>query len=211
MNYKYDKSYYESSNYASYLERGERYFQLASELHHEFLPKIGLGNLQEKPILDYGCAIGFMVKALKRLGYKDVSGYDVSEWAIDYGKINFGLETELGTSKEVLNTNYELVLALDVFEHMTEKNLTETIANISTNYMIIRIPVCKESGGAYVLDVSERDTTHTIRWTKKQWIDMFSANNYDVILPMCLHNIYDTPGVMCAIVRNRHANLPFTF
>lgn len=208
----YDKSYYESSNYASYLERSERYFQLASELHHEFLPKIGLGGLQDKPVLDYGCAVGFMVKALKKLGYKDVQGYDVSNWAIEYGKNNLDLTSgELSTSKKILKKKYELVLALDVLEHVNEEELETILSNISSSFIIVRIPVCKVDGGSYYLEVSERDKTHTIRWTKNRWIDKFSSKGYEVFTPMCLHNIYDTQGVMCAILKNRNVVYPFSF
>ena len=206
----FDECYYTNNNYASYLERKERYKQLVLELHHEFFPKIGLGNINDEPILDFGCAVGFIVRSLKDLSYTNIVGYDVSQWAIDYGKRQFSLEKELTSSRnKILDKNYKLVLALDVLEHLTQEELDETLLNLKTDFLVVRMPVTAENGKKYILEVSERDETHLIRWTKHTWVSKFESYNYIPLVPLQLHNIYDTDGVMCAIFRHKNAKIPF--
>jgi 2-polyprenyl-3-methyl-5-hydroxy-6-metoxy-1,4-benzoquinol methylase len=205
----YDERYYTNNNYASYLERQERYKQLVIELHHDFFPKIGLGNIANESILDFGCAVGFIVKAFKDLSYSNINGFDISEWAIEYGKNNLGLETNITSSfDEVIDKSYKLVLALDVLEHIVAEDLHQILKKLKTEFLIIRIPVSAHDDKRYILDISEKDKTHIIRWTKQTWISMFELYGYIPIIPIQLHNIYDTNGVLCALFRHKNAKIP---
>ena len=77
----YDELYYKSNNYTTYLQRKERYSKTATEIL-EFLNKI---NHDHGPILDFGCAVGFLTEALLEKGH-EVDSVDVSEWCIEEAK-----------------------------------------------------------------------------------------------------------------------------
>ena len=84
MNYKnsYNKDYYENglikgiSGYQNYRWIPE----LTIPMAYHLIQNLPISNNQR--ILDYGCAKGYLVKALRLLGF-DAYGVDVSEYAID--------------------------------------------------------------------------------------------------------------------------------
>jgi len=82
----YIESYYKSSNYSDYTERAGRYYKLISEVTN-LLSSINLIN-KNSIILDYGCAIGHCLLALKDQGYLNSFGIEISEWAIEECKKN---------------------------------------------------------------------------------------------------------------------------
>src|SRR5258708_11963454 len=77
---RYDEHYFKSLNYTHYLERRDRYLKAALEFH-ELFDKLRLTDKKGK-ILDYGCAVGFLMEGFRELGYKNVYGYDLSKSAV---------------------------------------------------------------------------------------------------------------------------------
>ena len=67
---KFEEQYFKNLNYSNYLERYGRYSKMAEELDF-YLTKFGFLSKSMK-ILDYGCSVGFLIKALKKLGYKKI-------------------------------------------------------------------------------------------------------------------------------------------
>lgn len=84
MSTEFDERYYNCNNYVGYLSRQERYERMAQEIHHDLFRRLCL-NYKHVPVIDYGCSVGFIVKAFNDLGYYEITGYDVSKWAIEYG------------------------------------------------------------------------------------------------------------------------------
>lgn len=207
---QYSQDYYKQNNYTSYLERYHRYERLVHELHHDLFSRIGV-NIIDKNILDYGCAVGFLVKAFNSYGYKNVDGYDVSSWAIGYANSILKISSVTDNIKTIQSKTYDLMTALDVFEHMEAENVAINLAEINPRMLIVRIPVCAEDGGKYILDVSEQDRTHKIRWTKTHWIEFFYACGFNSLFPLQLSTIYDTPGVMCGMFINRRWNYQIAY
>lgn len=202
----FDETYYRSNNYAGYLERRDRYKRQVEELHHELLQKVCL-DFQNGAVLDYGCAVGFVVKALIDIGYVNVMGYDVSSWAVEYGHNVLGIPPSMMTTNlsNVLQQKWDMTLALDVLEHISQPQLSELLSLLNTNYLLVRIPLSIEDNGRYVLDVSERDKTHVIRLTRASWHRFFALHGYDWLFNINLATFYDSTGVMCAIFR-RHTS-----
>lgn len=198
----YDHSYYTGNNYANYLERYEKYERLVHELHYDLFRKMGL-DFTKTPVLDYGCAVGFVTRALKSCGHEKVIGFDVSEWAIQYGREVMEL-LELSTLPEVWQKqSFGLTIALDVLEHMDEHDLRQLLIGVNTQYLMIRVPVCNTDGGRFVLEVSERDPTHVRRLTKESWNNLIEESGYTFVSRIVLGHIYDTKGVMCCLYRAR--------
>ena len=118
----FDEYYFKSANYSSYLERGERYLKMAEELDDLFC-KLKIIK-KDSRIVDYGCAVGFLISALEKIGYTNIFGYDISEWAI--------AQAEKRGCKILKDCNWnharaDLMFCLDVFEHMEDKDITSLL------------------------------------------------------------------------------------
>ena len=186
----YNKDYYESVNYTDYHQRQDRYNQLALEITNH----LKVHELDQDPILDFGCATGMLIKGLISLGYKEVYGVDVSEWAVEQCK---AADLNVSTSMNY-GTHYGLTFALDVFEHMTVDQFNGFIAQVRTKVLVFRMPICREGEEDYHLECSRQDSTHIIRWTRAQWEAQFRKHGF-VPLPINLHTIYNSEGVYTGI------------
>jgi cyclopropane fatty-acyl-phospholipid synthase-like methyltransferase len=196
----YDANYYRSSNYADYLERADRYRKTAKELS-DLCVSLGLLNPGwNEFILDYGCAVGFLMEGLKACGHQRVYGMEVSDWAIEeaWSRGNDVFDAK----KEIIVPEYQLMIALDVFEHMTDEQIRDLFnkARIKPKSLIVRIPSSTDGGKTFHLEVSRADPTHINCKTKEQWIEFFREFGYQTFLRLNLYTIYDTPGVTSLLI-----------
>lgn len=199
----FNETYYTCNNYATYLERQERYERMVDEIHYDLFRRLCF-DFKGHQVLDYGCAVGFVVNALHKIGYNCAHGYDVSEWAINYGRKHVVFPRPFAISndiQDVLLSKWKLTFALDVFEHMEENQLNDLLSRLNTEYLIVRIPLATVDGGKYVLSVSENDPTHVLRLTRASWMKKFSER-YHHLFNINLGLMYDTQGVMCAMFRS---------
>ena len=186
----YDKQYYNTKNYKNYFERKDRYFKMAEELYQSF-NKIGLLDKNTK-ILDYGCAVGFLIKGFENIGFNNVYGYDISEWAIEQAKkINCKILKKI-------DSHYNMGIFLDVLEHMKDEEIFNVFNNTSFDYMIVRIPCSHESNpDNFYLYISKIDETHINCKTPKKWIDFFSKLGYNRYFKLNMSTIYNSDGCFC--------------
>lgn len=194
----YDENYYKTLNYADYLSRQERYDKLQDDICG-LLSDLGLLK-PDMNILDYGCAVGFLVKSFQDAGYKNTHGYDISDWAKKQARDN-----GINNIWDVLpKEDYDLVTALDVFEHMGDKAVKDALLDIDTKILIVRIPVAVanqyEVDLKFHLEVSRRDPTHINCKTAREWEEFITRYGmFRTCFKLNLHTIYDSPGVFCAM------------
>lgn len=150
-------------------------------------------------VLDYGCARGYTVKALRQMGI-DAYGFDISEWAIH----NCDPDVRAFVSN-ILNTApviWDHVIAKDVFEHIEPHALrfiVEELLVSTRKQLFIIVPLAKETGGEYGCPVDEQDSTHIIRWTLPDWLTFLQeisshftvSGGYQV--PVLKPNCYEFP------------------
>lgn len=190
--HKFNKRYYTSGNYRTYLKRSKKYESLAQELKHT-----GTLGAFTKTILDFGSGVGFLTNSLNDLGY-DCLGYDISNWAVSYGQERF--KANLTTNyAHIIDKNYDYMLALDVLEHMDIEEINLVLSEVLTSYLLVRIPVCEHEGKDFVLDVSRADKTHITCLTKAQWNELFERQGFYLGWRLHLENIWDSSGVFCAV------------
>lgn len=186
---EYGEEYFKSINYVDYLDRERRYHQTAHELY-SVLNKIGLLTPQSH-VLDYGCALGFLVSGFRKLGLS-CEGFDISDWArvqahkrgvkyIDFEPAEF-----------------DLISVLDVFEHMSDIQIVKTLITFTAPAIVVRIPVSTDSENFH-LEISRRDPTHINCKTKAGWLDLMARIGYRNFLPFNLYTVYDSPGVMAGV------------
>lgn len=193
---KFTKKYYTTNNYKDYLLRKDRYQKLAKEIDN-FLLTIGL-NFKNKSVLDYGCAVGFLIEGLKQLGYTKISGIEISEWAKKILK---------SKKLKILNPNsipkQELTFFLDVLEHIKEQEVDTILKKLKTDFIIARIPVCIKDNEDFFLEISRKDPTHINKKTKQQWAKIFKKNGFEFMCLINLSLIYNSQGVFCALFKNK--------
>jgi 2-polyprenyl-3-methyl-5-hydroxy-6-metoxy-1,4-benzoquinol methylase len=145
-------------------------------------------------ILDYGCAVGMLSCGIKRNGYKNVYGFDISPWASQEASKN-----GVSVLNDIDDFNCDLLIGLDVFEHMLDSDISDLINKVSPNVILTRIPCSTNGGKSFHLSISNADKTHINCKNKDDWIKMLNDLGY-YELRLNLFTIYDTPGVYCSIL-----------
>ena len=187
---EFGPDYYRTGNYTDYLERGPRYERMARELDWLFR-SIGIADRHSR-IIDYGCGAGFLTEALVNLGYSKTLGFDISESAKDEC-----LKRLVVVPQEL--TVCDLTIALDVFEHMKDSDISKALLEMAPNALIARIPVALEQGRDFHLSISRRDPTHINCKTHPEWIGFLRMAGFRVVTRLDLCTIYTSPGVACLL------------
>lgn len=192
----YNADYYKSSNYADYMERADRYKKTAYEMSN-LLKQLSLAT-NDSCLLDYGCAVGFLMEGFKEVGHKNVIGFEVSEWAANEArKRGNSVTTDRG---RLFGKDIDVMVALDVFEHMTDEEVVNAINTALPRALVVRIPVSTDGGKTFHLAVSRADKTHINCKTSDQWIEFFTSIGFKTFLRLNLYTVYDTPGVLCLLI-----------
>ncbi|HEV2726913.1 MAG TPA: methyltransferase domain-containing protein, partial [Solirubrobacterales bacterium] len=80
-------------------------------------------------VLDAGCAMGFLVEALRKRGI-EASGIDVSEYAISQVHESVAEHCRVASLTEPLAGRYDLVTCIEVLEHIPPEQADAAIANL---------------------------------------------------------------------------------
>jgi hypothetical protein len=192
MTQVFDEQYYRSNNYTDYLSKRERYVRTAEEIQQVF-HKISVID-PDSTILDYGCSLGFLIKGLEKVGFKNVHGYDISDWAVEQAQQS-GCRILAQAQGE-----FDMGIFLDVLEHMTDQQIAELFANLRLNKVLVRIPCAVvEQPDQFYLEVSRRDATHINCKTDQDWIAVFKSLGYQNYFRLNMSTIYDSPGCFCCL------------
>lgn len=124
----YDETYYVGGGKSNY----EDYRLIEPAIDAGFMPEVARYAAAAAPVpgacLDVGCAMGFYVARLARLGW-DAHGLDISAYAVAQGR-------ERGTSNLVVGSvdelpyedeRFDFVFSIDVVEHV-DRSLAEAMA-----------------------------------------------------------------------------------
>lgn len=188
----YSASYYATGNYANYAERRDRYLRTAAELS-ELLERLSLLRTNDT-VLDYGCGPGYLIEGLRARGYS-AGGVEVSEWARDQA-------AQRGLPVVADPFPASVMLAMDVFEHMTDEQVREAIRAVTPRVLVARIPVSTDGGATFHLAVSRNDVTHINCKTKERW-EAFLADLGYLTMRLSLYTVYDSPGVAALLAVRR--------
>lgn len=153
------------SNYENYRWMEERTLKFANNVYNHFKMDI------TSSFLDFGCARGYTVKAMRILGVTDSKGYDISEWAI----ANCDPDV-VGLVSSTLPLRVDYALAKDVLEHIRYEHLVSTVKDLISRVdeaALFIVPLAREVNQKYVRYEDELDVTHMIRWTLHEWMEFF--------------------------------------
>ena len=172
-----------------------------------------LGILQSDTILDFGCARGYVVRALRELGYS-AWGYDVSEWAVENAdeKVRDYLIRYEGI---VMRTDFDWVIAKDVLEHVPQVVGTiSSLMNITNKGLFVVVPLSAVDTESYVVEDYEKDVTHIHRLTLATWVRYFTRPGWRVECSYRLPGVKDNYAkweagngfITCRRTRGKYTN-----
>lgn len=137
-------------------------------------------------VMDFGCAKGYYVKALRLL---DIIAYgmDISKYAID----NAPQEVrpyliQMGAPDDFIGfiaTDAKWIMSKDVLEHLESHDLEVFMSRSSQqfNRAFHIVPLAEKEGGKYLDAENERDTSHIHRHTVEGWLDYFGLFGWDLV------------------------------
>jgi len=179
---EYDADYYERgietgrSRYQNYRWMPESTMSMAMTLIDELMIE------KHHYVLDYGCAKGFLVKAL-RLLHRQAWGVDISEYAISkVDKETNGYCATIDTYKRGCNgfpTKFDICIAKDVFEHIKQNELALIVRSMPARKMFVVVPLGK--GGKYIAPANDLDPSHVICEDHWWWKGFFENNGWEVV------------------------------
>ena len=91
-----------------------------------------VSDIQPKRVLDAGCAIGLLVETLRDRGV-DASGIDLSTWAIEHATEAARPYVREGSIVEPFDGRYDLIVCIEVLEHMPSAEADQAIANFAAH------------------------------------------------------------------------------
>jgi len=86
-------------------------------------------DIEPRSVLDAGCAMGFLVEELRNLGV-EAYGVDVSEYAIENVHASIKDYCWQGSIADPFPQSYDLIVCIEVLEHMDPKHGEDAIANL---------------------------------------------------------------------------------
>lgn len=192
----FGEQYFRTNNYKDYLAR--KFDALASEILWE--AKLYDGAV----ITDFGCGYGGLLAAMDSMGKYILNGTDISTWVISEGKRRY---PHLAPRLQYYNRNLltepnDLLLFLDVLEHMPEHEVESTLKLARTGargLVAVRIPVCAKEGQRFVLEISNNDPTHICCHTANWWIARLSEAGFNLKRDFGGEAIYRSDGVLAAM------------
>lgn len=177
--FKFGATYFDggegSLSYGAYTYDG-RYKEAVENVIKKF-------NIKESDeILELGCAKGYLLYEFFKLGYYNVSGVDVSEYAILSAKEELKNKLKIGSVTEMdalleKNKKYEFIFSKEMLPHLSSEELNnffEYLPKIinSKSSLYFEIQTAKDSKG--LESIRAYDPTHKSLMTPDAWKELLS-------------------------------------
>ncbi|MDK2917584.1 MAG: hypothetical protein PWQ37_317 [Candidatus Petromonas sp.] len=159
----YNKNYYKyhlGLEYSKEEKHWHKFFgSIADRIIKEFNPRT---------VLDAGCAKGFLVEALRDRGV-EAYGIDISEHAISQVREDIKPYCKVASILDPLDRKYDLIISIEVLEHLTEYEGIRAIENLCNHTEHIIFSSTPE-------DIEE--FTHVNVRPMDYWVKLFALNGF---------------------------------
>lgn len=145
---------------------------------YENMIKHQLPKDKKSRILDIGCGMGFLMLTLKKLGYQNVKGIEISKEQAD-SCLRKNLDVTLtDDSISTLTANqewFDIIFCMDVLEHIP---INQQIPFVSAIFAALK------PGGKFVCTVPNANSTLASRWRYIDWthVTSFTEHSIDFLL-----------------------------
>ena len=119
----FDAWYYQTGCGSPY-QRNDHWLSIFGDLADRIIADIG-----PRSVMDAGCALGMLVEQLRARGV-DAEGIDISEYAIAQADESVRSYVRVGSIAEPFNRRYDLIVCIEVLEHMPRADAEAAIANM---------------------------------------------------------------------------------
>lgn len=168
---KFNKDYYEDgvkkgvSCYEQYRWMPTRSFEEATDI-------ISILHSRDLKVLDYGCAKGYLIYALRLLGI-EAYGEDISEYALLNCKPEIKDWLSLPT-----NNKYDMIICKDVLEHIKEDEILPLFKSFNDRceQALFIIPLADD--GKFRILEYEFDKTHITKKDEEWWINKLTEAGF---------------------------------
>jgi SAM-dependent methyltransferase len=146
-----------SHYYREWHDESDAHFQSMSAASLELLRPY-LPSVDDQPVLEIGCGMGFAIGALKLAGFKSVKGVDIDTSQVNACKRR-GLDVEQIGDLELFLANHAgdfgLIVMLDVLEHIP----------VGSQVNVLRaIHAALRPGGRLIVQVPNANSPVAMRW-----------------------------------------------
>lgn len=90
-----------------------------------------VADIKPRTVLDAGCAMGFLVEALRDRGVESF-GIDISEYAISQVRSDIKPYCRTGSITEPLDRRYDLIASIEVLEHLNAEDAIRAVNNLTS-------------------------------------------------------------------------------
>lgn len=159
---KYDAEYYKCHCGMPYV-RNDHWLSFFGRIADCIIEEI-----HPSTVLDAGCAKGFLVEALRDRGV-EAYGIDISEYAVSQVREDIRPFCSVGSLAETLDRDYDLIITIEVLEHLSPRDGILAIRNLcqhSERILFSSTPDDKE------------EPTHICVQTPDYWARLFAENGY---------------------------------
>ncbi|MCU0316336.1 MAG: class I SAM-dependent methyltransferase [Fimbriimonadaceae bacterium] len=143
-------------------------------------------------IMDFGCGMGGLLVVLKEMGYRNISGVDVSpemvEAASELGAPNVTLRELFPTLTDLQDESLDAAVFMDVLEHMTRAELFAILTQVHRvlkpgGRLVAHVP---NASGILGSTIRYGDLTHEIAFSPTSWSQITRCLGFHE--PMCFED-----------------------
>jgi len=120
----YGEFYYKTGCGVPY-QRDEHWMAFFGNIAKEIVQR-----LSPRSVFDAGCALGLLIEQLRLLGV-EAEGVDISEFAITNAPESVRPFVRVASVTEPLERRYDLIVCIEVLEHMPQREAETAIANLT--------------------------------------------------------------------------------
>jgi len=148
----------------------------------EFVEEIEKQTIKTMKIFEYGCSSGMNLNYLKNKGFLNLSGVDISETAINFGKQKFDLNIWVDdyTKEKIIEHKYDFVFCRAVLQHIEYTDVLNVLRNfykILNNDGILLFSECYQTSWTF-----GRVSGHRVYNTfNHNWIDALKETGFLVV------------------------------
>ncbi len=158
----YDAFYFATSCGAPY-ERSQHWLTFFGNIAEQIVRE-----LHPASVLDAGCAMGFLVEALRDRGV-EAFGIDVSTYAIERVREDIRAFCTVDSVTTPLTRQYDLIVCIEVLEHLTPAEAEQAIANFCAHTDRVLF-------SSTPLD--HKEATHINVHPPEDWAELFAHNGF---------------------------------
>lgn len=170
----FDRRYFEACCGTPYV-RNEHWTSFFGHLANRIV-----ASLAPRTVLDAGCAMGFLVEALRDRGV-EAWGLDISEYAISRVRDDVRPFCHLASLTEPIEGRYDLIVCIEVLEHLPPADAQRGVMNMCAATRSLRQPM-------FLLRPLYRRLATPGRWLCVPPFRMVCPCNETRILGITMHN-----------------------